>query len=191
MLRTEITEEFPVVKGHVKIQYSTSVFLFLLLLGACDETPREEFEMRSGAFSEKEAMPKAYACGAGISPPLTFSGVPEEVKSLVVLLEDPDRVSGTYTHWMVWGLPPKVVLPADIETYPVEGAVMGTADDGKTVGYLAPCPPKGEIHRAVFRALGLDEMLDLEEGADRSRLDDALSGHIIAEAQLTAEAVGE
>ena len=179
------------MKGRITFRGSAGVFLLLLLLVcACDETPREAFEMRSGAFGEKEVMPKAFTCGAGISPPLTFSKIPDDVKSLVVLLEDPERISGNYTHWMVWGLPPKVVLPSDIDTYPVDGAIMGTADDGKTVGYLAPCPPEGEVHEVVFRALGLDEMLSLEEGADRAQLDAALEGHVIAEARLNAKAVG-
>jgi hypothetical protein len=113
------------------------------------------------------------------------------VKSLVVVVEDPDRVSGTYTHWMIWGLPPKIVIPEDIDTYPVEGAVMGTADDEKTVGYLKVCPPEGEVHRVVFSAFGLDEPLSLEEGGSRKQLDAAMAGHIIAKAVLTAKAVGK
>lgn len=168
----------------------TGICLCLTNTACEDEPSRKEFGIRSAAFGEMEVMPNTYTCGSGISPPLTFSRVPEEVKSLVVLLEDPDRISGTYTHWMVWGLPPRVVLPADIAAYPVDGAVMGTADDDETVGYLALCPPENETHRAVFRALGLDKTLHLEEGATRSQLDNALSGHIIAEARLTAKAAG-
>ncbi len=177
---------------RVKPNLAMFAFLIALLCGAaaCDEAERKEFIMRSDAFGEQEALPDKFACGSGISPPLTFSRVPEEVKSLVVILEDPDRISGTYTHWMVWGLPRAVVLPADFDAEDVDGAVMGKADDGKTVGYEAPCPPKGETHRAQFIALGLDKMLSLEEGANRAALNRAVAGHIIAEARLTGMAVG-
>ena len=167
------------------------LYVLLLCVAACDDAQdRGTFIIRSGAFGENEALSNKYACGSGISPPLTFSQIPQGVKSLVVILEDPDRISGTYTHWMLWGLPSAVVLPADIETYPIDGAVSGTADDGKTVGYLGPCPPKGETHRAVFIALGLDEAPSLARGADRAALDRATAGHIIAEARLTGKAVG-
>jgi Raf kinase inhibitor-like YbhB/YbcL family protein len=163
----------------------------VFLLIACDDEKPMTFIMRSSAFGEKEAMPSDFACGEGISPPLSFSQIPSEVQSLTVVAEDLDRISGTYTHWMIWNLPKRVMLTQDIENWPVEGAVMGTADDGKTVGYLAPCPPKGEIHRIVFRAYGLDGPLDLEEGALRSEFNDAVKNHIVAEASLTAEAVGK
>jgi Raf kinase inhibitor-like YbhB/YbcL family protein len=170
----------------------TAVFLlFTAAAPACDEDDsRKVFIVRSSAFGEKETMPNAYACGSGVSPPIFFSQVPEEVKSLVLILEDPERISGTYTHWMIWGLARMVILPQDIESTPVKGAVMGTADDKSTVGYLAPCPPDNETHNVVFRALGLDKDLDLEEGASRAQLDKAVKGHIIAEAELTAKAVG-
>jgi Raf kinase inhibitor-like YbhB/YbcL family protein len=158
---------------------------------ACEDDKLIPFVIGSSAFSENEAMPNVFTCGDGISPPLSFSEIPDEVESLVVVAEDLDRISGIYTQWMIWNLPPKVMVTEDVNGFPIEGAVMGTADDSKTVGYLAPCPSKGDIHRIVFRAYGLDRPIDLKEGANRAQFDAAVRKHRIAEAALTAEAVGK
>ena len=45
----------------------------------------------SPAFSEGEEIPKIYTCdGNNINPPLEFSEVPENAKSLVLIMDDPD-----------------------------------------------------------------------------------------------------
>ena len=165
--------------------------LLFVEISACDDEPsKKPFLLRSIAFGEDEAMPKTYTCGAGESPPLSFSQVPEEVQSLAIIVEDIDRISGPYTHWTLWNLPRRSVLVQDFETYPVEGATLGTADDGKTLGWLAPCPPEGETHRISFHAYGLDTTLDLPEGANSTLVQKTVDAHIIAEASLTAKAVG-
>ncbi len=181
------------MKKHLTASQRSALVAVLIacLHFGCDEDEIKTFVIRSSAFGEKETMPSQFACGAGISPPLSFSRVPSEVKGLAVIAEDLDRLSGAYTQWMMWNLPSKVMITEDVESFPIEDAVMGTADDGKTVGYLAPCPPKGEAHRIVFRAYGLDAPLGLGEGATRATFDDRVNKHKIAEASLTAKAVGK
>ena len=45
----------------------------------------------SPAFERGEALPSRYTCdGAGESPPLSVGGVPDEAKSLAVVVDDPD-----------------------------------------------------------------------------------------------------
>ncbi|MBV5341329.1 MAG: YbhB/YbcL family Raf kinase inhibitor-like protein, partial [Deltaproteobacteria bacterium] len=45
----------------------------------------------SPAFTEKAMIPATYTCdGLNISPPLRWTGIPPEAKSLVLIIDDPD-----------------------------------------------------------------------------------------------------
>ncbi len=180
------------MKEQLKHSSLTAVAsLTLLLFAGCDDDADvREFVIRSPAFGEKEAMPSKYACGAGISPPISFSLIPDKVESIVLIAEDKDRISGVYTHWIMWNLPSRIMIHENISDYPIDEAILGTADDEKTVGYLAPCPPKGETHKIVFKAYGLDTHINLEEGASREQLNKTIQNHIVAKASLTALAIG-
>jgi Raf kinase inhibitor-like YbhB/YbcL family protein len=52
-------------------------------------------------------------------------------------------------------------------------------------GYGGPKPPPGPPHRYVFRLWALDRRLDLTNGARREELEQAIEGHVLAEARLT------
>lgn len=164
--------------------------LSMLLSVGCDEetTSYSTFDLTSLAFGEGEVIPKLHTChGAGKSPPLSVSRVPDTAKGIVIVLEDVDYITGPYTQWMLWGLPAKVIIPEDIKTNLTElpdGAAMGTPDDGGEVRYLAPCPV-GEYHDFTFRAYATDKRILLEEGANRDQLDSAMADHILAVAELT------
>ncbi len=54
----------------------------------------------SNAFSEGQPIPEKYTCdGQNVSPPLKWSGVPQNTKSVAIIADDPDAPSGTFTHW--------------------------------------------------------------------------------------------
>ena len=60
-------------------------------------------EITSSAFKNNETIPSKYTCdGENISPPLSFSNIPENTKSLVLICDDPDAPNGTWIHWTVW-----------------------------------------------------------------------------------------
>ncbi len=91
------------------------------------------FSLTSSAFSEGEHIPKKYACdGDNVSPPLTFSGVPEETKSLALIMEDPDIPKelypngGTFDHWVVFNMPAGTAEVAEGTTPPGTGGVNST-----------------------------------------------------------------
>ena len=64
------------------------------------------------------------------------------------------------------------------------GAISGKNDFGE-IGYGGPAPPD-KRHTYVFKAYALDVKLDLNEGYSKQELEDAMEGHILAEAKLTA-----
>ncbi len=48
-------------------------------------------ELKSTAFQEGAMIPKVYTCdGQNISPPLSWSGIPAQAKSIALIMDDPD-----------------------------------------------------------------------------------------------------
>ncbi len=66
----------------------------------------------------------------------------------------------------------------------VPAPAQGTNGFGRP-GYGGPCPPPGRgPHRYYFQLFALDTELDLEAGAAREQLEEAIEGHVLAEADL-------
>jgi Raf kinase inhibitor-like YbhB/YbcL family protein len=143
-------------------------------------------KLTSPAFTEGGMFPAQYTCnGPDISPPLAWEEVPEEAKSLALIVEDPDAPVGTWVHWVLYNLPVDTrELKENITKTKVlpDGAMQGT-NDFRKIGYNGPCPPGG-THRYFLKLYALDEMVDLNPGARKKDLLDAMKGHILAECQL-------
>ena len=141
----------------------------------------------SRAFTEGSRIPVDHTCdGTDVMPEVVFSSPPEPTKSLLLIVEDPDASSGTFTHMIAFNLSPELrKLPAAPDLAAAgEAARFGLNDFGAT-RYSGPCPPKGEAHRYRFRILALDTMLKLTEGASRAQVDEAMDAHILGEGTLT------
>ncbi|WP_406662568.1 YbhB/YbcL family Raf kinase inhibitor-like protein [Methanolobus sp. ZRKC3] len=137
-----------------------------------------EMNVSSSAFEHNGMIPQIYTCdGDNINPPLEFGNIPEETRSLAVIVDDPDAPRGTFTHWVVWDIEPGL----NIEENSVPG-IEGLNDIGKA-NYVGPCPPSG-THRYFFTVYALDTQLDIEAGASRQDLEDIMEGHILAKGQL-------
>jgi Raf kinase inhibitor-like YbhB/YbcL family protein len=132
-------------------------------------------------FKNGGKIPSQYTCdGDNINPLLEISDVPAEAKSLALIMDDPDSPSGAWLHWSVWNIDPKTAqIP---ENSVPAGAVQGPTSFGEA-GYGGPCPHSG-THRYFFRLYALDSELNLPAGTGRSDLERALSGHILAQAEL-------
>lgn len=138
----------------------------------------QSIKVFSSAFESNGTIPKKYTCsGENINPPLELQGIPEEARSLVLIMDDPDAPMKTFTHWIVWNIGP--VAKIDEDSIPgIEGM-----NDFRKIGYGGPCPPSG-THRYFFRIYALDKELELKEGASRKELENEMIGHIIAEGEL-------
>ncbi len=139
----------------------------------------------STAFPDGQPITKKYTGdGADASPPLRWEGVPANASSLALIGDDPDAPRGTWTHWVVFNLPPEVhELPEGVspQNELPNGAAQGVNDFGK-VGYGGPAPPPGKPHRYFFRLYALDTRLNLTPGrATRQQLLEAMKGHVLAE----------
>lgn len=136
----------------------------------------------SPSFDQGEGIPVKFTCDGGdVNPELHIQDVPPEAKSLVLIMDDPDAPGGTWTHWTLWNIPPQTATIAEDGAPPQ--AVQGVTSFGKP-GYGGPCPPAGRPHRYFFKLYALDAVLDLDLESDVNELRDAISGHVIAEAEL-------
>jgi len=139
--------------------------------------------LSSTAFENNGRIPKEFTCdGADLSPPLSISDVPKNVKSLALIMDDPDAPSGTFTHWTVWNISPDKSQFAKGEKISFQEGKTGF---GKT-GYGGPCPPYG-THRYFFKLYALDSMLNIGDGAARKDLEQSMSGRIMAQATLVGK----
>jgi len=138
-------------------------------------------EIRSSAFKEGEKIPSKYTCdGENINPELDFLNVPGNAKSLVLIMDDPDAVGGTFTHWIIYNIDPKTETISE-NSIPKDSK-QGLNDAGKA-SYTGPCPPSG-THRYYFKLYVIDTILTLGDKVDKTTIDNAINGRIIEEAQL-------
>jgi Raf kinase inhibitor-like YbhB/YbcL family protein len=142
----------------------------------------------SPAFQDGQAIPAKYARdGEDVSPPLHWTNVPKDARNIAVICEDPDAPTGTFTHWVLYGLPGTVCdLPTGIATQETLsfGGKQGVNDFGG-VGYNGPHPPAGKTHHYVFKVYALDTVLPLRPNATKKDVLSAMDGHILAQGQLT------
>lgn len=142
--------------------------------------------LSSSAFHDGEAIPTKFTCdGADISPPLAWSGVSDNAKSMVLICDDPDAPMGTWVHWVVVDIPPSMTgfdEGVSSDALAREGVVQGI-NDFRRSAYGGPCPPSG-THRYYFKLYALDTSLSLGSGATKKQVEEAMAGHILAQAQL-------
>ncbi len=158
-------------------------------VGACtklepEQAPAAGIEVTSSVLESGAPIAARFTGdGEDLSPPISWSTPPEGTVSVAIIMDDPDAPRGTFTHWLLWGLDPDVTaLPPGIATKaeisePVE-AVQGTNDFGQ-IGYRGPSPPPGREHRYFIKVFALDTHLDLEPGARRSEVEEAIREHVI------------
>lgn len=142
--------------------------------------------LTSPSFDAGEMIPSVYTCdGKDISLPLEWTGAPPETKSFALISDDPDAPAGTWVHWVVWNIPAGVNSLE--ENRPKKESLPGGIRQGTTdfrrIGYGGPCPPSG-THRYYFRLYALDTLLDLPATTTKTRLEEAMKGHVLARAEL-------
>ena len=144
--------------------------------------------LASSAFAHNGAIPKKHTCdGDDSSPPLSWSGVPAQAKSLVLIVDDPDAPDPaapkmTWVHWVLYNLPPSAGgLAEGVKSLPT-GTAEGTNDWQRT-GYGGPCPPVGR-HRYFHKLYALDTVIQGLSRPNKAGIERAMQGHVIARAEL-------
>jgi Raf kinase inhibitor-like YbhB/YbcL family protein len=149
---------------------------------------KPDLQLTSPSFANGE-IPKKFTCdGDDTSPQLAWVAPPAATQSFALTVVDHDAPVGSFVHWVVYDLPPETRgLPEGVpkQDQLADGSRQGQNDFDK-IGYGGPCPPGGSSHRYTFSLYALDSKLNLAPGASRSRVEDAVKGHILARSQLVA-----
>jgi len=146
--------------------------------------------IESSAFSDGGKIPSQYTCeGKDISLPLSWDGVPENTKSLVLIVDDPDAPDPkapkmTWVHWLVFNIPPDISgVPEAARIQEVAAGAEEGINDWNRPGYGGPCPPIGR-HRYFHKLYALDTVLTGLHQPDKPKLEAAIRNHVIAKAEL-------
>ena len=151
--------------------------------------------LSSGGFSDGATIPVKFAQpGAEVSPPLTWSGVPDSnVVSFALVVHDLDAAGSTgddLLHWLVWNIPAATRSLA-------EGVPQGPQlpDGARQISASGPyyrgpaAPANGPAHHYVFELYALDATIDVPPvgaapAATRAAVMAAMAGHVRGKAVL-------
>jgi len=132
-----------------------------------------EFTITCSDFEGGEEIPKRCGYKHGNEEPSLRMNMPDDALCLALIMDDPDAMAAVGKVWVHW-------LFYNNDSSDV---ISGKTDFGE-IGYGGPAPPD-KRHTYIFKVYALDAYLDLKEGYSKQELEDAMKGHIIAEAKLT------
>ena len=138
-------------------------------------------KITSPAFKNNSLIPAKYTCdGEDINPELDISDLPKNVKSLVLIMDDPDSPSGTWVHWILFNIGSEINKIR--ENSVPNGSIQGSNSWRKNE-YGGPCPGSG-THRYMFKLYALDRILDLNGDIDKDELERAMKKHVLNQTRL-------
>jgi len=153
--------------------------------------------LSSSAVQDGGLVPDKYTAVSptAVTPPLSWTNVPANTQSFVLIVHDVDvvmgRGMGDNPHWVVFNIPATTTslaegLPAT-PTLPDGSVQMGRPGRGgapATAGYFPFATPPGFVHHYNFDLYALDIKLPLDTGASRADIEKALDGHVVGKAVL-------
>ena len=138
--------------------------------------------VRSPSFADGAAIPARFSCrGGNTPPPLAWTGIPSGAASIAVVMDDPDAIGGTYTHWVVFNLP---ATARGITGGRLPAGAAQARNSGGHAAYLGPCPPSG-THRYRFTVYAEPKRLTLPAGAPLAEALHAIKADALTSGQLT------
>lgn len=148
-------------------------------------------KVTSSAFEAGQPIPRKFTGeGQDVSPPLSWSNLPDGTKELALICDDPDAPRPQpWVHWLIYKMPPQTRglpegVPPEKTLREPAGAMQGINSFDK-IGYGGPMPPPGHgIHHYHFKLYALSRPLDVQPGIDKEALLAAMGGAVIGEGEL-------
>ena len=173
--------------------------LAILFMVATTAVSAESFSITSTAFKDGEVLAKQYAgntkgnpncVGENISPPFSWSHVPNGTKSFALLMVDPEGRAGLgVIHWVAYGIPASLTGFAEGEVSQANDKLFIAGKSGPGLAhYFGPCtPPNTGYHHYTFTLIATDIEPDvLPAGLTRDELLAKLTGHAKGSAGIVA-----
>jgi Raf kinase inhibitor-like YbhB/YbcL family protein len=135
----------------------------------------------SSAAFPQNVLPQRYTChGAGINPPLNWSGAPPGTKSFALVVDDSSAPITPFIYWLVFDIGPGTT---DIQ----EGALPTGAREAQTsagtAAYDPPCPG-AHSHSYRFTVYALRTTLNLANGAPLQAVVTAIAAATIGRGRI-------
>lgn len=183
--------------GLISLFKPTGLLLIVLMVSGIvnvqagsDRRDTMSLTLTSPAFEHEGNIPAEYTCdGKDISPELNWTGIPDEARSLVLIVDDPDAPDPaapkmTWVHWVLYNLPiSSIGLGKGIRDGDLPVGTLQGLNDWKREGYGGPCPPKGR-HRYFHKLYALDTVLPDLSRPTKAKVEEAMAGHVVEEAVL-------
>jgi Raf kinase inhibitor-like YbhB/YbcL family protein len=166
--------------------FGAMLLLLPLLASTCKRDDAvKKITLTSSAFQHGGKIPRIHTCeGPNESPALQWDNLPENTKSLALIVDDPDAPNGTFVHWVAWNIDPSLKsLPQNTPPQASATVLSQGINSYNNPGYAGPCPPSGE-HRYFFKLYAVDTKLELSAPTKKDDLLKALAGHILSEGEL-------
>lgn len=140
----------------------------------------------TGPWAPAGEIPLRYGCdGEGLSPSLTWTGVPEGTNAFAVVAVDSTDIRDDGTESILWVA---AGIPADAlgvsEGALPDGSVEGMNAIGG-VGWVAPCPPSGQTHRIDLTVYALVSMDGITSGMSGNDMRGAIIAAAIDESSFS------
>jgi len=160
------------------------------LLGGLSSTglgTPQPMTVMSPEFGSDKPLPPQYTChGAGLSPPLLWSGgLSRRPKSFAIVVDDGQAPITPYIYWIVFDISPNTTAIAQNQL--PTGARQAKNSDG-TDRYDPPCPTGSAEHSYRFTVYALNATLRLPGNAGTKVTWTAIARHVIAVGRLTVYA---
>jgi len=174
----------------IRLLFLVASVSYAVVALSADGEQNMSFNLSSPDFIHLGEIPKTFTCdGNDSSPALSWSGLPAHTKSLVLIVDDPDAPDPanpkmTWVHWLLYNIPAATTeLPRAVAASALPAGTQQGKNDWKRTGYGGPCPPVGR-HRYFHKLYALDiDLPDLHQ-PNKTQLEAAMAGHIIAHTEL-------
>jgi Raf kinase inhibitor-like YbhB/YbcL family protein len=173
-------------RGRLATRYAAAAVLAAVLaLSGCGTAgqgapvaPRT-MSVSSVAFSGS-VLPQTYTChGAGINPPLNWSGAPTGTKSFALVVDDSSAPITPYIYWLVFDIGPGTT---DIQEDSLPTGARQALNSAGTPGYDAPCPTHSHMYR--FTVYALNTLLSQGNGASLAAVLTAIASATIGRGRI-------
>ncbi len=151
-----------------------------------------KFTLRSSGLGDHSMLSVKYTGdGAGISPPLQWSGVPDGTKSFALIMHHVDPQGVTKWYWTLYNISPNVHALAE------NSSGVGIAGNNSVDNHIGYAPPHSKgpgLKTYTVSLYALSDMLDIKKPANsvsRAGLLTAMKGHVIAVTRLNVSAISK
>ena len=196
LMKLSFAEAVSVMRCKYLPQFAALIVLTVpVLMGSSlgAQTVMHSIVVESPTMSSGETMPRVYTPdGRNLSPPLTWTNLPEGTREIAVICADVGAGNPPpWVHWIIYGIPATAqglpeglpIQPGQVMPDDVAGAIQGH-NGWRRPYYRGPAPPRGTPHLYHFTVFALDEELGLEPRLTREDLLEAMEGHIIGRGEL-------